>query len=78
VVAGTKAIYKGEGPIAGRPGVYGFLLSAIDGSPDKFRIKIWEKTSEDVVYDTLLGDAADDAEPTTTLGGGSIVVHTKK
>jgi hypothetical protein len=78
VVAGTKAMYKGEGTIAGRTGVYGFLLSAIDGSPDKFRIKIWEKTSEDVVYDTLLGDAADDAEPTTTLGGGSIVVHTKK
>jgi hypothetical protein len=75
---GTKAIYKGEGTIAGLPGVYGFLLSAIDGSPDKFRIKIWEKTSGNLVYDTLPVGAADDADPTTTLGGGSIVVHNKK
>jgi hypothetical protein len=78
VVAGSKAIYKGEGTIAGKAGVYGFLLSAIDGSPDKFRIKIWEKESENVVYDTLPEGAADDADPSTTLGGGSIVVHTKK
>jgi large repetitive protein len=78
VVAGAKALYKGEGTIAGLPGVYGFLLSAIDGSPDKFRIKIWDKASGDVVYDTLPEGAADDADPATTLGGGSIVVHTKK
>ena len=78
VVAGTKALYKGEGTIAGQPGVYGFLLSAIDGSPDKFRIKIWDKTTGNVVYDTLPAGAEDDADPTTTLGGGSIVVHTKK
>jgi hypothetical protein len=79
VVAGTRAMYKGEGTIAGRPGVYLFLLSAIDGSPDKFRIKIWEKsTAGTIVYDTLPVGAEDDAEPTTTLGGGSIVVHTRK
>ena len=62
----------------GQAGVYGFLLSAIDGSPDKFRIKIWEKTSGTLIYDTLPVGAADDADPSTTLGGGSIVVHTKK
>ena len=78
VVAGTKAMYKGEGTISGQTGVYGFLLSAIDGSSDKFRIKIWEKTSGTLIYDTLPVGAADDADPTTTLGGGSIVVHTKK
>lgn len=78
VVAGTKAMYKGEGTISGRTGVYGFLLSAIDGSPDKFRIKIWEKSTGNVVYDTLPDDAADDADPATSLGGGSIVVHTRK
>jgi hypothetical protein len=78
VVAGTKAMYKGEGTIAGLTGVYGFLLSAIDGSPDKFRIKIWNKSTSELVYDTLPDDAADDADPATALGGGSIVVHTKK
>ena len=78
VVAGAKAMYKGEGTISGQAGVYGFLLSAIDGSPDKFRIKIWEKTSGTLIYDTLPVGAADDADPSTTLGGGSIVVHTKK
>jgi hypothetical protein len=78
VVAGSRAIYKGEGTIAGRLGVYGFLLSAIDGSPDKFRIKIWNKSTGELVYDTLPNDAADDADPATALGGGSIVVQTKK
>jgi hypothetical protein len=79
VVAGTKAIYKGTGTINGA-GNYGFLLSAIDGSkgsPDKFRIKIWDKDPGDgVVYDNQVsGDKTDNADPTTTIAGGSIVVH---
>ncbi len=79
VIAGAKAQYKGEGTINGT-GVYGFMLTAIDGQEtggggvDKFRIKIWEKASGNVVYDNQM-DAADDAEPTTTLGGGNIVIH---
>ena len=79
VVAGSKAIYKGEGTINGA-GSYGFLLSAIDGDsggakkPDTFRIKIWDKTTGTVVYDNQLGDSLD-ADPTTTLAGGSIVIH---
>jgi len=40
-----------------------------------FRIKIWDKDNGDVVvYDNQIG-ADDDAEPTTAIGGGSIVVH---
>jgi hypothetical protein len=57
------------------------MLSAIDGAisggggTDKFRIKIWDKTDNDkIVYDNLM-DAPDDADPTTLLGGGSIVIH---
>ncbi|MBV9788869.1 MAG: Ig-like domain-containing protein, partial [Chloroflexi bacterium] len=79
VVAGAKAQYKGSGTINGS-GDYGFMLTAIDGQinggggVDKFRIKIWNKTSGAVVYDNQLG-AGDDAEPTTTLQGGSIVIH---
>jgi len=42
--------------------------------PDRFRIKIWDKASGTVVYDNMLG-AAEGANPTTALGGGSIVIH---
>jgi hypothetical protein len=75
VIAGSKAMYKGTGTINGA-GEYGFMLSAIDGTPDKFRIKIWDKATDKVVYDNQLG-AVEDAEPATELGGGSIVVHKK-
>ena len=82
VVAGPKAQYKGWGTINGA-GNYGFMLTAIDGQVaggggvDKFRIKIWDKNNGDaIVYDNQL-NAVDDADPTTALGGGSIVIHKK-
>jgi len=77
VISGARAQYKGVGNINGAPG-YGFLLTAIDGQinggggTDKFRIKIWDATG--VVYDNQMG-TDDSATPTTTLGGGSIVIH---
>ncbi len=43
----------------------------------EFRIKIWDKATEVVVHDNQLG-AADDADPVTAVGGGSIVVHKEK
>ena len=46
------------------------------GGSDKFRIKIWDRGTGDVVYDNQLGDS-DDADLTTKLAGGSIVIHTK-
>lgn len=82
VIAGHKAMYKGVGELNGASG-YGFQISAVDGekksagTPDKFRIKIWLQASEVVVYDNQLG-AANDAEATTALGGGSIVIHESK
>lgn len=36
--------------------------------------RLWDNASGTVVHDNKLG-AADTADPTTTLGGGSIVVH---
>jgi hypothetical protein len=56
------------------------MITALDGDLlggdglDKFRIKIWELGTETIVYDNQLGDV-EDADPTTILGGGSIVVH---
>ena len=76
VVTGTKAVYKGTGTINGA-GSFGFMLSAIDGTPDKFRIKIWDKDAADnIVYDNQI-DAVDGADPTTVIGGGQIVIHKK-
>lgn len=80
VVAGARAQYKGRGTVNGT-GDYGFLLTAIDGNlkdeyePDKFRIKITDRTTGALVYDNQMGEA-DGTEPTTVLGGGSIVIHT--
>ena len=81
VISGARAQYKGSGTINGQ-GDYGFLLTAVDGQAnggggaDKFRIKITDKATGAVIYDNQVG-AADDAAPTTALGGGSIVIHTK-
>ena len=66
VVAGTKAIFKGEGMINGVSG-YHFILTADDGGKtgvDDFRIQIWDETS--TIYDN---------GAQTLLSGGSIVIH---
>jgi PKD repeat protein len=71
-----KAFYKGSGKIGGT-GDYAFLVSVIDGGSkpalDKFRIKIWNKATGAVVYDTQPG-ALDTADPTTPLTLGGVVV----
>jgi hypothetical protein len=80
VIAGARAQYKGSGTINGS-GDYFFLLTAIDGQInggggiDKFRIKIWNKTTGGVIYDNQAG-AGDQDDPSTGLSGGSIVIHT--
>ncbi len=83
VIAGKKAQFKGSGTINGS-GNYGFMLTAIDAAltpstdVDLFRIKIWDKDNNDTaVYDNQLG-ASDGSDPTTAIGGGSIVIHDGK
>ena len=78
VVNNAKAQYKGDGMINGE-GNYGFMITVIDGAlsqqgDDLFRMKIWDKSTDEVVYDNKI-DASDDADPTTELGGGSLVIH---
>jgi hypothetical protein len=53
------------------------MLTALDGSPDRFRIKIWDTSTDMIVYDNQLG-ASDDGIAATALGGGSIIIHVKK
>ena len=76
VVAGSQAKYKGTGTINGE-GNYGFMLSAVDGAVDKFRIKIWDKESENIIYDNEIG-TEEDSEPSTAISGGSIIIHNEK
>jgi internalin A len=64
----TNAQYKGSGTINGQ-GDYFFMLWAKDGSPDTFRIQIWDKATSKILYDNGTAQA---------IGGGSIVVHTRK
>jgi hypothetical protein len=72
VVTGSNyAMFKGVGTINGE-GEYKFRIWAGDDEPDTFRIKIWEEdefANEIVIYDNGMDQA---------LGGGSIVIHTKK
>jgi len=77
VVSGAKAQFKGLGTINGT-GEYGFLLTVTDGQVsggglDKFRIKIWDRSSGEVVYDNQVG-ADETADPSTAISG-SIVIH---
>ena len=83
VIASFKAMYKGTGTINGE-GNYGFMLTAIDAKlaphtdVDLFRIKIWDKDNLDTVeYDNQIGDGGF-SDPTTAIGGGSIVIHSGK
>lgn len=82
VVSGARGQFMGSGTINGS-GDYGFLLTAIDGQEnggggvDKFRIKIWDKATGNVIYDNQVGaaDTSDTADPVTAIAAGSIVVH---
>jgi hypothetical protein len=79
VISGPQAQYKGSGTINGA-GDYGFMLTGVDGTQaggggtDKFRLKVWNKTTNAIIYDNLL-NAPDSTTPTTVLGGGNIVIH---
>ena len=80
MISGAKAQYKGTGTINGA-GNYAFILTAWDGNVsgvggvDKFRIKIYDQNQGNaVIYDNQPG-APDSDNPTTAIGGGSIVLH---
>jgi WD40 repeat protein len=76
VVAGPHAKFKGNGTINGS-GDYGFMLTATDGQEsgggevDKFRIKIWDKATDHVVYDNKLG-VLDDQNDAQEIAGGNL------
>jgi hypothetical protein len=83
-VEGDRATFQGTGILKGldrkEGGSFGFRVSVVDGqledgAADRVRIKIWDmEDGNRVIYDSQPGDP-DDADPTTQLGGGSIVIH---
>jgi uncharacterized repeat protein (TIGR01451 family) len=81
VIDKARAQFKGFGKINGVSG-YDFIVTLIDGGlpggggVDKFRIKIWEKTTGIIVYDTQPG-ASDAANPSTDVGFGSDLIIKK-
>jgi len=81
VVTSARAQLEGTGEVNGKGG-YSFLLTAIDGQisggggSDKLRLKIWDTVSGRVVYDNQIG-AANDANPTASIQGGAIVIHSR-
>lgn len=80
VINGAKGIFTASGTINGS-GEYVILVSAIDGNlaggADRIRIIIWNEMTGELVYDSQPGDW-EYADPTTPIGGGSIVIHKAK
>ncbi|MEV0227360.1 family 43 glycosylhydrolase [Streptomyces sp. NPDC050704] len=56
VVTDSEAQYQGSGTVNGTGG-YGFRITITD-SPDTYRIKLWKKSTGDVLYDNLKGSKA--------------------
>ncbi|HEY5600974.1 MAG TPA: hypothetical protein VIK81_02685 [Patescibacteria group bacterium] len=79
VVNGARAQFRGLGTVNGS-GNYQFTLTALDGQQlggdgvDKFRIKIVDLSTNQVVYDNQPGDP-DSANPEMQIGAGSIAIQ---
>ena len=72
----TNAQFKGTGTVEGSTGVYTFMLWATDGSPDRFRIKIWLSDPNNPIFDNLLGQT-DSATP-QAIASGAIQIQVPK
>ncbi|HEX6161257.1 MAG TPA: PKD domain-containing protein, partial [Thermoanaerobaculia bacterium] len=63
VINGTTATLQGSGTIAGS-GNYGFLVTAVDAATDTVAVRVWDKTTNSVVF-----------ESTTAPFTGSVQIH---
>jgi uncharacterized repeat protein (TIGR01451 family) len=80
-LSGFRTLFRGAGKLNGEGG-YRYLLNVSDGQAwqggraDKFRLKIWNEKTGEVIFDNQLGDA-DDAEPTNAIGAGESISFPK-
>ena len=78
-LSGARTQFKGYGKVNNESG-YKYLLTVIDGQApkgggvDKFRIKIWNEKTGEVVFDNQKGDS-DDADPKTVVGDGKSISY---
>jgi hypothetical protein len=78
-ISGSKAQFKGSGTINNAAG-YKFLLTATDGQvtggggTDKIRLKVWNSTTGQVIYDTRPG-APDTASATLAFVKGVVIIR---
>jgi hypothetical protein len=81
-ISGLKAQFKGSGKVTGDAASYNFILTVVDGQlsggdgVDKIRMKIFDKNTNVVIYDSQMG-ASDAADSTTPVGSGSSIVIQK-
>jgi K319L-like, PKD domain/PKD domain len=77
VVTRAGAQFKGVGTLNGAGG-FAFLVTAVDSTADRFRIKIWNRGTGAIVYDNVLDAAATDDLDTArpqAISSGSITVR---
>jgi len=75
VAAETSAQLQGRGTINGG-GDYAFAVMAIEGQSAAGRVRIWNRATGTIVYDSRPG-ATFDESGVTPLGGGSIQLHAR-
>src|SRR5690606_37017974 len=78
VISNARAQFKGSGRINGDRAGYDFIMTVIDGKidgsgTDKIRLKIFSKSTGEIIYDNQPG-ASDADDPKTTVGVGSEIV----
>jgi hypothetical protein len=78
VVQGPIATFRGTGTLVSGVAV-GFQVTARDGKVagdkiDRVRIRIWNRATDVVLFDTEPG-APDLAAPTVALQGGNVTLH---
>jgi hypothetical protein len=56
-ITSSEAQYQGSGTV-NCSGGYGFCIITVTNAPDTFRIRIWKKSTGEVVYDDLTGSRA--------------------
>jgi hypothetical protein len=75
---GTIATLRANGSLTGTTTAYSIVVVALDGSPDKIRIRLFKGTNVNtrtLVYDSQMSAGNDEtATPTTVDDGGSIQV----
>ena len=76
-MAGNRAQIKGSGKITGLQSGISFIMTVTDGNttgtPDRIRLKIFNKNTGQVYYDNQPGDS-DASDPVTTSGLNSEIV----